>query len=71
MPSCRRDPTRQNYEQKIVTAQTNYQQAVQKLQDLTSSRDQLALAQVQLDNANAQVAAAQAALDSYDLKAPF
>ena len=43
----------------------------QKLQSLTNARDQLALAQVQLNNANAQVAAAQAALDGYDLKAPF
>ncbi len=60
-----------NYELKIRTAQTNYDLAVQKLQDLTKARDQLALAQVQLDNANAQVAAAQAALDGYDLKAPF
>jgi len=33
--------------------------------------DKLALVQAQLDNANAQVAAAQDALDSYDLKAPF
>ncbi len=33
--------------------------------------DQLALAQARLDNAKAQVAAAQAALDSLDLKAPF
>jgi HlyD family secretion protein len=34
-------------------------------------RDKLALAQAQLDNAKAQVAAAQDALDNYDLKAPF
>lgn len=63
--------SRKDYEQKIVTAQTNYEQAVQKLQNLTNSRDQLALAQVQLDNTNAQLAAALAALDGYDLKAPF
>jgi HlyD family secretion protein len=95
------DPTRQDSEQKLRTAQTNYDLAVQKLQDLTNSRDQvhatllaaqnaeteaartyqntqsgpdsdkLALAQAQLDNANAQVTAAQNALDGYDLKAPF
>jgi multidrug resistance efflux pump len=33
--------------------------------------DKLALAQAQLDNANAQMVAAQDALDGYDLKAPF
>ena len=33
--------------------------------------DQLALAQAQLDTAKAQAAAAQSALDNYDLKAPF
>jgi multidrug efflux pump subunit AcrA (membrane-fusion protein) len=33
--------------------------------------DKLALAQAQLDVANAQVIAAQSALDNYDLKAPF
>jgi HlyD family secretion protein len=33
--------------------------------------DQLALAQAQLDAASTQAAAAQAALDDYDLKAPF
>jgi multidrug efflux pump subunit AcrA (membrane-fusion protein) len=95
------NPTRKNYEQKLRTAQTNYDQAVQKLQNLTNDRDQvhaallaaqgveaeakrtyddsqngpdtdkLALAKAQLDNANAQVAAAQDALDAYDLKAPF
>jgi multidrug efflux pump subunit AcrA (membrane-fusion protein) len=93
--------TRLDSEQKLRTAQTNYDQAAQKLQDLTNGRDQLqatllaaqnaeteaqrtyqdsqngadtdklALAQAQLDNANAQVAAAQDALDSYALKAPF
>jgi len=95
------DQTRLDYEQKLRTAQTNYDLAVQKLEDLTNARDQvhaallaaqntemeaertyqnaqngpdsdkLALAQAQLDNANAQVAAAQDVLDSYDLKAPF
>jgi len=33
--------------------------------------DQLALAQSRLDNAKAQVAAAQSALDNYELKSPF
>jgi len=33
--------------------------------------DKLALAQASLDNAKAQLAAAQSALDNYDLKAPF
>ena len=33
--------------------------------------DKLALAQAQLDAAKTQVAAAQSALDNYDLKAPF
>jgi HlyD family secretion protein len=93
--------TRKDYEQKLRTAQTDYDQAVQKLEDLTNGRDQvhaallaalntetearrayqntqngpdvdkLALAQAQLDNAKAQAAAAQNALDNYDLKAPF
>jgi len=93
--------TRKDYEQKLRTAQTDYDKAVQKLEDLTNARDQvhaallaaqneeteaqrayqntqdgpdsdkLALAQAQLDNAKAQVAAAQNALDAYDLKAPF
>ena len=92
---------RLDYEQKLRTAQINYDQALQKLQDLVNARDQLhaallaarnaeaeaqrtyqntqngpdsdklALAQAQLDNATAQLAAAQAALDGYDLKAPF
>jgi len=95
------NPTRKDYEQKLRTAQTNYDQAVQKLEDLTNNRDRvhatllatqnaeaeasrvyqntqngpdsdkLALTQVQLDNAKAQVAASQDALDNYDLKAPF
>jgi HlyD family secretion protein len=95
------NPTRKSYEDKLRTAQTNYDLAVQKLEDLTNNRDQvraaldaalaaeaeakrtydnsqngpdsdrLALAQAQLDDAKAQVAAAQNALDNYDLKAPF
>ena len=93
--------TRKDYEQKLRTAQTAYDQAVQKLEDLTNTRDRaqaallaaqnaesealrtyqntqngpdsdkLSLAQSQLDNAKAQTAAAQNALDNYDLKAPF
>lgn len=93
--------TRKSYEDKLRNAQTNYDQAVQKLEDLTNGRDRvkaaldaalgaeaeakrtydnsqngpdsdkLALTQARLDNAKAQVAAAQDALDSYDLKAPF
>jgi multidrug resistance efflux pump len=93
--------TRKSYEDKLRTAQTNYDTAVQKLVELTNRRDtlhaslnyalaaeaeakrtyentrngpdpdQLALAQAQLEVANAQVAAAQSALDGYDLKAPF
>jgi multidrug efflux pump subunit AcrA (membrane-fusion protein) len=95
------NPTRKSYESALRTAQTNYHQAVQKLEDLTNNRDRLhatllaaqntetearrtyqnsqtgpdsdklALAQAQLDNAKAQVAAAQDTLDNYDLKAPF
>jgi multidrug resistance efflux pump len=95
------NPTRKSYETALRTAQTNYDQAVKKVEDLTNARDRvhaallaalnaeaeakrtyensqngpdsdkLALAQAQLDNAKAQVAAAQAALDNYDLKAPF
>lgn len=93
--------TRKDYEQKLRTAQTAYDQAVQKLEGLTNARDRaqaellaaqnaesealrtyqntqngpdsdkLALAQAQLDNAKAQAAAAQNALDNYDIKAPF
>jgi multidrug resistance efflux pump len=93
--------TRKDYEQKLRTAQTDYDTAVQKLEELTNARDQvhaallaaqgaeaealrtyqntrkgpdsdkLALAQAQLDNAKAQAAAAQNALEYYDLKAPF
>lgn len=95
------NPTRKTYEASLRTAQTNYDQAVQKMEDLVNGRgrvraaldtalaaeaeakrtyqnsqngadtDKLALAQAQLDNARAQVAAAQNALDNYDLKAPF
>jgi multidrug resistance efflux pump len=93
--------TRKDYEQKLRTAQTDYDTAVQKLEELTNGRDRinaalmaaqgaeaealrtyqntlkgpdsdrLALAQAQLDNAKAQAAAAQNALDNYDLQAPF
>jgi len=93
--------TRKSYESKLRTAQTNYDQTVQKLEELTNARDRvrtaldaalgaeaeakrtyensqkgpnadkLALAQARLDNAKAQVAAAQYGLDNYDLKAPF
>jgi len=93
--------TRKTYESALRTAQTNYDQAVQKWEQLINDRDQvqaalnsalaaeaeakrtyqnsqngpntdkLALAQANLDNAKAQVAAAQNALDNYDLKAPF
>jgi multidrug resistance efflux pump len=93
--------TRKSYESKLRTAQINYDQAVQKLEELTNARDRiqaaldaalgaeaeakrtyensqkgpntdkLALTQARLDNAKAQVAAAQSTLDNYDLKAPF
>lgn len=93
--------TRKSYEDKLRTAQINFDTAVQKAEDLTNGRDslhaalntalaseaeakhnfdntqnrpdpdKLALAQAQLDSAKAQVAAAQSALDNYDLKAPF
>ncbi len=89
------------YEQKLRTAQTDYDRAVQKVDNLINARDRvlatlvaaqnaeaeadrtyqntqggpdsdkLTLAQAQLDNAKAQLAAAQDALDNYDLKAPF
>ena len=93
--------TRNIYEDKLRTAQTNYDTAVLKVIDLTNQRDslhaaldttkaaqaeaqrtyqntqngpdsdKLALALAQLDAINTQVAAAQSALDNYDLKAPF
>ncbi len=93
--------TRKSYEDELRTAQTNYDQAVSKLEDLANKRDtvrttldaalaaeteakrtydnskdgpdsdKLALAQARLDNAKAQTAAAQNALDTYDLQAPF
>ena len=93
--------TRKSFEDKLRTAQANYDDAVRKVEDLTNNRDtvraaldaalaaeaeaqrsydntrsgpdtdKLALAQARLDNAKAQVASAQDALDNYDLKAPF
>jgi len=93
--------TRKIYEDKLRTAQTNYDTAVLKVIDLTNQRDtlhaaldttraahaeaqrtyqnarngpdsdKLALALAQLDAINSQMAAAQSALDNYDLKAPF
>jgi HlyD family secretion protein len=93
--------TRKDYEQKLRTAQIEYDKAVQKLEDLTNARDRvhaallaaqnveaeakrtydntqngpdsdkLVLAQAQLDNAKAQVAAVKNTLDAYELKAPF
>jgi multidrug resistance efflux pump len=93
--------TRKSYEDRLRTAQSNYDAAVRKAEDLTNNRDslraaldaalgaeaeakrtydntqggpntdKLALAQARLDGAKAQLAAAQNALDNYDLKAPF
>jgi multidrug resistance efflux pump len=93
--------TRKTYENKLRTAQTNYDTAVLKVIDVTNHRDtlhatlnttrtaqaealrayqntqnspdsdKLLLALAQLDAMNTQVAAAQNALDNYDLKAPF
>ena len=93
--------TRKIYEDKLRTAQTNYDTAVLKVIDLTNQRDtlhaaldttraaqaeaqrtyqnarngpdsdKLALALAQLDAINSQMAAAQSALDNYDLQAPF
>lgn len=93
--------TRKSYEDKLQFAQTKYDTAVQKAEDLTNRRDtvhaalnaalaaeaeskrtydntqdgpdadRLALAKAQLDAASTQATAAQSALDSYDLKAPF
>jgi multidrug efflux pump subunit AcrA (membrane-fusion protein) len=93
--------TRKSNEDKLRTAQTNYDTAVQKLEDITNRRDsvrtaldaainaeseakrayentqdgpdtdKLALAQARLDAAQAQANAAQAAVDNYELTAPF
>jgi len=93
--------TRKSFESALRTAQTNYDLAVQKYDDLIAKRDgpraalnlalaaeseskriyentqdgpdtdKLALARAYLESAEAQVAAAQFALDNYDLKAPF
>lgn len=95
------NPTRKTYEDSLRTAQTNYDQAMIKVDLLTNQRDSvhaalqtalaaeteakrtyensqngpdtdtLALAQSRLDNAKAQVAAAQYGMDNYVLKAPF
>ena len=93
--------TRKSSEDKLRTAQINYDTAVQKADDLANRRDmlqaalnaalaaetearrafdntqngpdidKLALVSAQLDAAKTQASAAQAALDNYDLKAPF
>jgi HlyD family secretion protein len=93
--------TRKSYEDKLRTAQINYDTAIQKLESLINKRDlvhatlntslaaeteakrtfentqngpdsdKLVLVQAQLDAARSQAAAAQSALDNYDLKAPF
>jgi multidrug resistance efflux pump len=93
--------SRKTSEDKLRTAQTNYDTAVQKADDLANRRDmlqaalnaalaaetearrafdntqngpdidKLALVSAQLDAAKTQASAAQAALDNYDLKAPF
>jgi multidrug resistance efflux pump len=93
--------TRKSYEDKLRTAQINYDTAIQKAEVLTNRRDGLhsalnialaaeaeakrtyentqdgpdmdkrALAQAQLEAAKTQAAAAQSALDNYDLRAPF
>jgi len=95
------NPTRKTYEDSLRTAQTNYDQAVIKVDLLTKQRDSMhavlqtalaaetearrsyensqngpdtdtqALAQARLDNARAQVATAQYAVDNYVVKAPF
>ena len=95
------DNTRINSENKLTTAQTNYDDALRLLLNQTNRRDipraaldsavvinaeaertynnsldgpdadKLSLVQARLENAFAQVAAAQNALDSYELKAPF
>lgn len=93
--------SRKTYEDALRTVQTNYDLAVQKLENLIAQRDRvraaldlalaaeveakrayentkdgadvdkLALAEARLANARAQVAAAQFALDNFELKAPF
>jgi multidrug resistance efflux pump len=95
------DTDRTNAEDKLKTAQTNYDDAVRLLLIQTNrldiprvnldlavataieaertynnsldgpDKDKLALAQARLDNALAQVATAQKALENYELKAPF
>jgi multidrug resistance efflux pump len=95
------DPNRKTYEDKLRTAQKNYDDALRLLLVQTNRReipqtaldvalgleteakrayentlngpdsDKLALAQARLNNALAQVAAAQYAVDNYELKAPF
>ena len=93
--------SRKTSEDKLRTAQINYDTTVQKADDLANRRDmlqaalnaalaaetearrafdntqngpdidKLALVSAQLDAAKTQASAAQAALDNYDLKAPF
>ena len=95
------NPTRVDYENRLTTAQNNYNEALRKLEELTAKRDipkaqldlttaaeqeaqrsykntlngadvdKLALAKARLDASDAQVKAAQAALDNYTLRAPF
>jgi HlyD family secretion protein len=95
------DADRKTYEDKLNTAQTNYDDALRLLLIQTNrldepkaaldtalgieaeakrayentqegpDTDKIALAQARLDNALAQVAAAQNALGNYELKAPF
>jgi multidrug resistance efflux pump len=95
------DAGRKKYEDKLSTAQTNYDDALRLLLIQTNrldepkaaldtamgveaeakrtyentqegpDKDKIALAQARLDNALAQVAAAQNALGNYELKAPF
>jgi multidrug resistance efflux pump len=95
------DTNRKTAENKLKTAQSNYDNAIRNLLDQTNRRDiprstldsalvleseakrtfentkngpdadKLALAQARLDNAKAQVAAAQKSIDSYVLNAPF
>lgn len=57
----------------VALAQANLKYAKDKyaLRQGGIDADALALAQVQVDNANTQVASAQSALDDLDLKAPF